>query len=171
MLKYVLVKSDTSSGDTRPKGELKMALRTFAKVFKTSYDLAAAISAVGESANLLAKLDADRRSTSVASSLGMSEGRFNLEKRRAASQYTKRHKRMEQLLRKFNKQDSELIERIVSIGRSSGRRGRPPKMEAGEQGNARKSSGRGGARPGAGRPKGSKNRRRGPGRPKGSKNK
>lgn len=144
-----------------------MALRTFAKVFKTSYDLAAAVNAVGDSANILAKLDADRRSTGIAGALGMSPARFNAEKRRAASQYTKRRKRMDALLRKFTKQDGELVERILTIGRSTGRGpGRPPKTGARQ---ARKSSGRGGARPGAGRPKGSKNRR-GPGRPRGSKN-
>jgi hypothetical protein len=138
--------------------EVNMALRTFAKVYKTSYDLQAAIGQVGEAANLLAKLDADRRSSTLAETLGMSPGRLNTERRRVARRFMKTSNRMNSLLRKFNKQHGEVVERIQTIGQST-------------RASRSTGTGRGGARPGAGRPKGSKNKRRGPGRPRGSKNK
>lgn len=124
-----------------------MALRTFTKMYKASYDLQTAIKAVGDNANRLATFDADRRSTQTPASLGMTSSRFNLERRRAASAYVKSVRRARQLLGKFDRYDATVIARIDTLNAN------------GKANGARKGSKRGRkSSRGRGRPKGSKNK-------------
>lgn len=99
-----------------------MPQRTFAKMYKATYDVRGTLTRLGTAADLLGQYDPDQRSTGKTK-----QGRREF--RKAATQYRGARKRLDALMTKFGRFDVAVNDRINAVlatkVTTTGKRGRP----------------------------------------------